>query len=77
MNTKLTLSLESDIIASAKYYAKKQGTSLSKLVEEFFEKISSQNESKPSITSSLIGSARSTDSDLSYKELRAKYRSES
>lgn len=35
MQTKLTLSIEEAVIERAKAYAKKQGTSLSKIVQEF------------------------------------------
>lgn len=39
MTTKLTLSIDSKVIESAKKYAEKKGISLSKLVEEYFGKI--------------------------------------
>jgi hypothetical protein len=37
MNTKLTLTLEDEVIAHAKEYAQQQGQSLSKLVEAYFK----------------------------------------
>jgi hypothetical protein len=37
MNTKLTLSLEKDVIKKAKEYAEAQGQSLSSLVENYFK----------------------------------------
>jgi len=40
MNTKLTLSIEAQVIESAKEYAKKQGRSLSNIVEEYLKSIS-------------------------------------
>lgn len=46
MATKLTLSMDSKVIQSAKKYAEKKGISLSKLVEEYFCKITSQRISK-------------------------------
>ncbi len=36
MNTKLTLTLEKDVIAKAKRYAKQKGLSLSEMVENYF-----------------------------------------
>ncbi len=46
MTTKLTLSMDSKVIQSAKKYAEKKGVSLSKLVEEYFDKITTQRISK-------------------------------
>jgi hypothetical protein len=37
MNTKLTLTIEKDVIEQAKEYAGKQGQSLSSLVENYFK----------------------------------------
>ena len=39
MNTKLTLSLEKDIIDQAKIYAKGTGRSLSEMVENYFKNL--------------------------------------
>ena len=41
MNTKLTLTLDPFIIQEAKRYAKNQGTSVSKLVENYFSGLKS------------------------------------
>ena len=63
METKLTLSLDSEIIKRAKEYAKERKTSLSNLVENYFYYLSSdtkeQNfngEEKTPITNKLYGS---------------------
>lgn len=40
MNTKLTLSIEEQVIKSAKEYAKAQGRSLSNIVEEYIKSVS-------------------------------------
>ena len=40
MDTKLTIKLDEHIIESAKKYAKERNTSLSKLVANYFDKIS-------------------------------------
>ncbi|MFK7972579.1 MAG: DUF6364 family protein [Bacteroidia bacterium] len=39
MNTKLTLTLEKEVIAIAKEYAKEKGQSLSEMVENYFKLI--------------------------------------
>lgn len=41
MNTKLTLSLEKEVIEQAKIYAKGTGRSLSEMVESYFKSLSS------------------------------------
>ena len=46
MNTKLTLSIEEQVIERAKEYAKKQGRSLSNIVEEYLKSIAKQKKSK-------------------------------
>ncbi|MEO7312391.1 MAG: DUF6364 family protein [Chitinophagaceae bacterium] len=50
MDTKLTLKLEENIIERAKEYAKMQKTSLSKLIENYLQKITTQVENKQQIT---------------------------
>ena len=39
MNSKLTLSLDSEIIKKAKEYARRNNTSVSKIVEQYFKRI--------------------------------------
>lgn len=46
MVSKLTLSMNSKVIETAKKYAEKEGISLSKLVEEYFGKITAHQVSK-------------------------------
>ncbi len=50
MDTKLTLKLEEDIIEKAKEYAKERKTSLSKLIENYLQKITSDDTKKEQIT---------------------------
>ena len=50
MNTKLTLNLEQTIIEKAKNYAKIHKTSLSKLIENYLQKVTTDNEEKDKIT---------------------------
>jgi hypothetical protein len=63
METKLTLSLDKDIIEKAKIYAKNKHTSLSNIVENYFyfltssdKKIKAPNEPDTPITDELSGS---------------------
>ena len=44
MNTKLTLSLEKEVIEKAKIYAKGTGRSLSEMVESYFKNLTSKKE---------------------------------
>ena len=50
MDTKLTLKLQQDIIEKAKEYAKSQGTSLSKLIETYLQRITSEPSNNEKIT---------------------------
>ncbi|HZJ20133.1 MAG TPA: DUF6364 family protein [Pricia sp.] len=45
MSKKLTLTLEKEVIAMAKDFAKEQGQSLSELVENYFKLLTKDNES--------------------------------
>ena len=49
MNTKLTLSLEKEVIEKAKIYAKGTGRSLSEMVENYFKNIISKPEEEENI----------------------------
>ena len=58
MNTKLTLSLDDEVIAKAKAYAKANGKSLSQLIENYLSvlvKESNQVVSEPSVLYQLKG----------------------
>ena len=46
MNTKLTLSLEKEVIEKAKIYAKGTGRSLSEMVENYFKNLVSNSDKK-------------------------------
>ncbi|MCC5848019.1 MAG: hypothetical protein JJU29_07985 [Verrucomicrobia bacterium] len=86
MNTKLTLVMESDVIQSAKAYADRHGTSVSKLVEQYITLVSgSDADTGPSppkrgpLTSALVGSIQSLKRDemnASSKELVGKAKAE-
>lgn len=59
MNTKLTLSLDKDVIRKAKIYAQEKNVSLSFLIENYLQKIiseySTEDLSKASIVNELSG----------------------
>lgn len=50
MDTKLTIKLNEHIIEKAKQYAKQRGTSLSKLVEHYFDVIATESMVEEEIT---------------------------
>jgi macrodomain Ter protein organizer (MatP/YcbG family) len=50
MDTKLTLKLEQAVIEKAKVYAKRQKTSLSRLIENYLLNITDTDEAKEKIT---------------------------
>ena len=47
MTTKLTLTVEKDVIERAKSYAKNSGRSLSELIEQYLETITQENNTQP------------------------------
>ena len=54
MNTKLTLSLNKDIIQQAKTYAKKHNISLSFLIENYLQKIIAEYQGKTTTKGSIV-----------------------
>ncbi len=46
MNSKLTLSIEKEVIEAAKEYAKSQGRSLSSIIEEYLKSVSKRKTEK-------------------------------
>lgn len=72
MNTKLTLTIEEDIIKKAKDYAKQKNRSLSDIIENYLKAITSDNKDDISekltpIVKSLRGSFKMK-FDMDYKE---------
>ena len=51
----MTLKLEKEVVQKAKGLAKARRTSLSKLVEDYLQKITNEDEEIPPITKSLSG----------------------
>lgn len=77
MDKKLTLSLNHKIIEQAKAYAKRNGTSLSKMIESYFQSITDQepDDGEVQITplvESLCGVGVLPD-DFDYKKSRIEY----
>jgi len=71
MDTKLTLTLEKDVIAEAKEYAKQKGISLSEMVENYFVLLTRASKSEVELTStvkSLKGAFNAPD-DFDYKSV--------
>jgi hypothetical protein len=77
METKLTLKLDRTVIQSAKKYAENNNRSLSKLVEDYFRNLSSENilaEEYPPLIKKLSGIISENDLDrLSEEDERVKY----
>jgi len=76
MNTKLTLSLDKEIIQRAKKYAKEHNISLSFLIENYLQKIvadyHSEEIAKGSIVNELSGIIK-MDTRLDYKDDHTNY----
>lgn len=53
MATKLTLTVEKSVIEKAKYYAKQTGRSLSEIIENYLESITSEEKSKTELSPKL------------------------
>ena len=77
MATKLTLSLNEETIEKAKAWAKAHHTSLSGLVEVYFESLTSKSSDLPMVspkTQMLSGMFKEHDEGLTYKELVNRYK---
>ena len=77
MDKKLTLSLNQKIIEQAKKYAKRNGTSLSKMIESYFQSITNSQQEKTDIritplVESLCGVGKLPD-EFDYKKSRVNY----
>ncbi|NLI23801.1 MAG: hypothetical protein GX419_03735 [Bacteroidales bacterium] len=58
MNTKLTLTVEREVVERAKKYARKEGRSLSDIVESYLKALSSETNKKGKRTGFLVQSLR-------------------
>ncbi len=70
MKTKLILKLEEGIIEKAKGYAKLHKTSLSKLIENYLQKLTNENREEKEITPlvKILSGIISLQKDVDYKE---------
>lgn len=74
MNTKLTLSLDKDVIEKAKEYAKEHQMSLSKMIEIMLMKTIAKTKNYPSSkTDAIIGMLEDPGPDFDYDEARYQY----
>ncbi len=76
MDKKLTLSLNQQIIERAKQYAKSNNTSLSKMIEAYFESLTNKEDKDDIKTTPLVKSLSGIielPDDFDYKESRANY----
>ncbi len=58
MNTKLTLTVEREVVEKAKKYARKEGRSLSKIVENYLKALSSERNKQGKNTGVVVKSLR-------------------
>jgi len=78
MTTKLTLTVEKEIIERAKSYAKQTGRSLSELIEKYLQNLINEDKSKKDMNPKLkkiIGSVRLPKNFDEKKELSKYYKS--
>ena len=76
MATKLTLSIDPEVVEAAKEYAASTGTSVSQLVEDYLAAITSPPERtrEPPILARLRGSMRNVDIEDFHEHVQKKYR---
>ena len=76
MTSKLTLSIDSEVIEAAKDYAAATGTSVSQLVEDYLAAITvpAERSKQPPILGRLRGSMRKVDVDDYREHVHKKYR---
>jgi len=74
MNTKLTLTIDSKVIESAKKYSKEHGESISKIVEDYLRNFTpKQSRKKKSSIMELRGILGSAPADFDYRKERDEY----
>ena len=76
MDKKLTLSLNQSVIKKAKAYAKEHNTSLSKMIEAYFDSLTSENVEESLETTPLVESLCGVidlPDGFDYKKAKAEY----
>lgn len=75
--SKLTLSVDDDVVSRAKLYARQRGVSISKMVEAYLDTLATptaKSSANTPILNRLRGSLRRADRDDYRKHLAVKYR---
>lgn len=74
--SKLTLSVDDQVVRRAKRYAEKRGTSVSQLVERFLDLLGRppKDADAPPVLKMLRGAAKGVDADDYHRYLLQKYR---
>lgn len=73
MKTKLTLSIDEEKVKKIKSYSKKEGISISKIVEESIDKIIAKSPTKKLDAAKLIGILGKAPKDFDWKKERTEY----
>ncbi len=73
MKAKLTLSIDEDKIKKIKKYSKKEGISISKIVEDSIDKIITNSSTNKLDASKLIGILGKAPKDFNWKKERTDY----
>ncbi len=68
MTTKLTLSLDAEIVAKAKRIAARKGTSISKMVDNYFSKFPEEKKSEKDLNA-IIGCLK-TDKEVTKQDIK-------
>ncbi|MEX2350635.1 MAG: DUF6364 family protein [Flavobacteriaceae bacterium] len=74
MDTKLTLKLNQEVIEKAKFYAKSNHTSLSKLIENYLNSLTQKEQKSEIEVSPLVSSLTGVISDQSVNDFKKEYR---
>ena len=84
-STKVTLNIKADSLSAVKEYAKRQHTSVTKLVQEFFDGIAEQEKKEdpikekyknveiPDWIKQLTGIVKDPDPNMSYDDMKYEY----
>lgn len=73
MTTKLTLSIDENMVKRIKQYSKEEGISVSKIVEEHFDRITSRNRRKKLDIRKLQGAFGKEPENFDWKKIKTEY----
>ena len=76
MSSKLTLSVDGEVVRKAKRFSRRQGTSVSRMVERYLELVSSESRTAeaPPVLRRLRGSLRGVRPEAYRRHLQNKYK---